>query len=165
MNDTSVICHSGDVHVRDVVQQLGKLGAACGLLVAASCSADIAAADGCERLTQVMVGIDDISHASQLPTPAELRLRLDDVLLAADELRADTSLSADVRAALDELRINALEYQRSVEPYGYDLLVTQTAASSDEQQRLYSFESATSLDAQAQLREHIAEQCTPVPAG
>lgn len=163
-NETRVICHSGAVH-RHFGQQLGWVGAACGVLVVVSCSADTPAADGCERLTQIVVGIDDINHASQLPTPTELRLSLDEVLLNADEMRSDASLSTTVRAALDELRINALEYQRSVEPYGYDLLVTQTAASSDEQQRLYSFESATSLDAQAQLRQHIADECAAAPAG
>lgn len=108
--------------------------------------------DRCQRTESLQAAIAEISTGEELPEPAALRRLVDDVVdLAAaldDEVRGDDETLGD---AFREVEISGLEYRRSVEPYGYDLLAARTQGSTEEDERLYSFEHATTVAALDQI--------------
>ncbi len=110
------------------------------------------AASLCQRSNELLDTVASINGGEELPEPIELRELVTGVVDLAggldDDVRgADESLAAAFRT----VEIAGLEYQRSVEPYGYDLLAARTQGSTDDDERLYSFEHATSVAALDQV--------------
>lgn len=102
----------------------------------------------CAQVESLRSAIAEISHGEELPEPTSLRSLVDRVIELAgsldDDVRAD---DAELGDAFREVEISGLEYRRSVEPYGYDLLAARTQGSTDDDERLYSFEHATTVAA------------------
>lgn len=114
------------------------------VLVGCSTAADDAGT-GCEGWVEVLASIDELSHGEELPSPAELRILIDTIVDRAEAIGGivDGSESEAIR----QVEISAREYRRSVEPYGFDLLAARTAGSTEEQERLYVFDHAETVDA------------------
>jgi len=141
------------------------------VLLLGACSSEPDQDSACSDLDELLSAADHLTGTLEFLEPQELSDSVATVIAIAAELSGqlvpagfDGSTIQELDAALREVEIDGLEYRRTLVTYGYDLLVAQTAGSTEEQERLYVFESGEFLDARTVLRSHQANACAQIPA-
>jgi len=140
-------------------------------LLLGACASEPDQASACADLDELLSAADHITGSVEFLEPQELSDNVATVIDTAASLTgrlvptlSDSSTTQELDVALREVEIDGLEYRRTLDNYGYDLLIAQTAGSTEEQERLYVFESGEFLDARTVLRSYQANSCTQTPA-
>ncbi|NOX30983.1 MAG: hypothetical protein GXP35_13195 [Actinobacteria bacterium] len=140
------------------------------VLLLGACSSEPDRAAACSDLHDLLSAADQLTGSLEFLEPQELSDSVATVIATAAGLTgrlvpagSDSATTQELDAALREVEIDGLEYRRTLDTYGYDLLVAQTAGSTEEQERLYVFESGAFVDARMMLRSHQADSCAQIP--